>query len=55
MLHIDRFRGSEAMMEHLTHSMNSALQVGFVRWLRGRPEAAWKRTTQVAEAGGALP
>ena len=35
-------------------SMNAALLVGFVRWLRGRQNAAWRRTTRVAEASGAL-
>ena len=32
-------------------SMNAALLVGFVRWLRKRQNAAWKRTTRSAEAG----
>jgi cellulose synthase/poly-beta-1,6-N-acetylglucosamine synthase-like glycosyltransferase len=35
-------------------SMNAALLVGFVRWLRKRQKAAWKRTTRAVEAGGAL-
>ena len=35
-------------------SMNAALLVGFVRWLRKRQNAAWKRTTRVVEASGAL-
>jgi cellulose synthase/poly-beta-1,6-N-acetylglucosamine synthase-like glycosyltransferase len=35
-------------------SMNAALLVGFVRWLRKRQNAAWKRTTRGVEAGGAL-
>jgi cellulose synthase/poly-beta-1,6-N-acetylglucosamine synthase-like glycosyltransferase len=35
-------------------AMNAALLVGFCRWLRGNQKAAWKRTTRVAEAEGAL-
>ena len=35
-------------------SMNAALLVGFVRWLGKRQHAAWRRTTRVAEASGAL-
>jgi len=35
-------------------SMNAALLVGFVRWLGKRQNAAWRRTTRVAEASGAL-
>ncbi len=35
-------------------SMNAALLVGFVRWLGKRQSAAWRRTTRVAEASGAL-
>jgi cellulose synthase/poly-beta-1,6-N-acetylglucosamine synthase-like glycosyltransferase len=34
--------------------MNAALLVGFVRWLRKRQHAAWKRTARVAEASGAI-
>jgi hypothetical protein len=30
--------------------MNAALLVGFWRWLRGRQNAAWKRTARLAEA-----
>ena len=35
-------------------TMNAALLVGFVRWLGKRQNAAWRRTTRVAEASGAL-
>jgi cellulose synthase/poly-beta-1,6-N-acetylglucosamine synthase-like glycosyltransferase len=35
-------------------SMNAALLVGFVRWLRKRQNAAWKRTSRAVEATGAL-
>jgi cellulose synthase/poly-beta-1,6-N-acetylglucosamine synthase-like glycosyltransferase len=35
-------------------SMNAALLVGFVRWLGKRQSAAWRRTTRVPEASGAL-
>lgn len=35
-------------------SMNAALLVGFLRWLRKGQNAAWRRTARVAEAGGAL-
>jgi len=35
-------------------SMNAALLVGFVRWLRKGQKAAWRRTTRMAEASGAL-
>jgi cellulose synthase/poly-beta-1,6-N-acetylglucosamine synthase-like glycosyltransferase len=35
-------------------SMNAALLVGFVRWLGKGQQAAWRRTTRVAEASGAL-
>ncbi len=35
-------------------SMNVALLVGFVRWLRKRQNAAWRRTARAAEASGAL-
>jgi cellulose synthase/poly-beta-1,6-N-acetylglucosamine synthase-like glycosyltransferase len=34
--------------------MNAALLVGFVRWLRKRQNAAWRRTARVAETSGAL-
>ena len=35
-------------------SMNAALLVGFVRWLRNRQNAAWKRTTRAVKASGAI-
>ena len=35
-------------------SMNVALLVGFVRWLKKGQNAAWKRTARAAEASGAL-
>ncbi len=35
-------------------SMNAALLVGFVRWIRKRQSAAWRRTARVATASGAL-
>ncbi len=34
--------------------MNAALLVGFFRWITRRQSAAWRRTTRVAEATGAL-
>jgi cellulose synthase/poly-beta-1,6-N-acetylglucosamine synthase-like glycosyltransferase len=35
-------------------SMNAALLVGFVRWMRKRQNAAWRRTDRVAEVSGAV-
>jgi cellulose synthase/poly-beta-1,6-N-acetylglucosamine synthase-like glycosyltransferase len=35
-------------------AMNAALLVGFVRWLRKRQGAAWKRTDRVTEPSGAF-
>jgi cellulose synthase/poly-beta-1,6-N-acetylglucosamine synthase-like glycosyltransferase len=35
-------------------SMNAALLVGFIRWISKRQNAAWRRTTRVAEASGAI-
>ena len=35
-------------------SMNAALLVGFVRWMRKRQDAAWKRTARLVEPGGAI-
>jgi cellulose synthase/poly-beta-1,6-N-acetylglucosamine synthase-like glycosyltransferase len=34
-------------------SMNAALFVGFLRWLLGNPDGAWKRTLRLAEANRA--
>ncbi len=34
-------------------NMNVALLVGFVRWMRKRQSAAWKRTTRMVEVSGA--
>ncbi len=34
-------------------SMNAALFVGFLRWLRGTQKGAWRRTARLAEANGA--
>ncbi|MBY0527660.1 MAG: glycosyltransferase family 2 protein [Gemmataceae bacterium] len=35
-------------------SMNAALLVGFWRWLRGRQNGAWRRTTRPSEAQGVV-